>query len=185
MESMKISQIMEKMIAFSDGNIHDIDHFIRVWTYARTIGELENLDRETQFLLEVTAITHDIACPLCRIKYGNTNGKYQEEEGVPMVKKFLSDTGIAEEVIDRVAFLVGHHHTFSGIDGIDYQILIEADYIANATENGYGQENIVNFMQKIMKTESGKRLLQSVFRICTEEDDFLEDIHDPCLRFQK
>ena len=154
---------MEKMIAFSDGNIHDIDHFIRVWTYARTIGELENLDRETQFLLEVAAITHDIACPLCRVKYGNTNGKYQEEEGVPMVIEFLSDTGIAEEVIDRVAFLVGHHHTFSGIDGIDYQILIEADYIANATENGYGQENVVNFMQKIMKTEGGKQILKAIY----------------------
>ena len=163
MESMKISQIMEKMIAFSDGNIHDIDHFIRVWTYARTIGELENLDRETQFVLEVAAITHDIACPLCRVKYGNTNGKYQEEEGIPMVKEFLSDIGIAEEVIDRVAFLVGHHHTFSGIDGIDYQILIEADYIANATENGYGQENIVNFMQKIMKTEGGKQILKAIY----------------------
>lgn len=163
MESMTISQIMEKMIAFSDGNIHDIDHFIRVWTYARTIGELENLDRETQFLLEVAAITHDIACPLCRVKYGNTNGKYQEEEGVPMVKEFLSDIGIAEEVIDRFAFLVGHHHTFSGIDGIDYQILIEADYIANATENGYGQENIVNFMQKIMKTEGGKQILKAIY----------------------
>ena len=154
---------MEKMIAFSDGNIHDIDHFIRVWTYARTIGELENLDRETQFVLEVAAITHDIACPLCRVKYGNTNGKYQEEEGIPMVKEFLSDIGIAEEVIDRVAFLVGHHHTFSGIDGIDYQILIEADYIANATENGYGQENIVNFMQRIMKTEGGKQILKAIY----------------------
>ena len=163
MESMTISQIMEKMIAFCDGNIHDIDHLIRVWTYARTIGELENLDRETQFLLEVAAITHDIACPLCRVKYGNTNGKYQEEEGVPMVKEFLSDTGIAEEVIDRVAFLVGHHHTFSGIDGIDYQILIEADYIANATENGYGQESVVNFMQKIMKTEGGKQILKAIY----------------------
>ena len=154
---------MEKMIAFFDGNIHDIDHFIRVWTYARTIGELENLDRETQFLLEVAAITHDIACPLCRVKYGNTNGKYQEEEGIPMVKEFLSDIGIAEEVIDRVAFLVGHHHTFSGIDGIDYQILIEADYIANATENGYGQENIVNYMQRIMKTEGGKQILKAIY----------------------
>ena len=34
--------------------------------------------------------------------------------------------------IARVAYLVGHHHTLRGIDGIDYQILIEADYIANA-----------------------------------------------------
>ena len=49
---MTISQIIEKMIAYSKGNIHDIDHFIRVWTYARTIGELEGLDRENLFVLE-------------------------------------------------------------------------------------------------------------------------------------
>ena len=62
--SLKISQIMEKMIVFSEGNIHDIDHFVRVWTYAKTIGELEGLDANTQYILEVSAITHDIACPL-------------------------------------------------------------------------------------------------------------------------
>ena len=49
-----------------------------------------------------------------------------------MVRDFLADTGMSEEQIERVAYLVGHHHTFIGIDGIDYQILVEADYIANA-----------------------------------------------------
>ena len=158
-----VSGIMKKMIAFSDGNIHDIDHLIRVWTYSKTIGELEGLDAQTQLVLEVAAITHDIACPLCREKYGNTNGKLQELEGELMVKGFLTDTGMSEEQIKRVAFLVGHHHTFSDIDGIDYQILVEADYIANATENDYNRQNIENFMQKIMKTESGKRILKSIF----------------------
>ncbi len=160
---MTIAEILRKMIAYSNGNIHDIDHLIRVWTYAKTIGELEGLDKDTQFILEVAAITHDIACPLCRKKYGNTNGKYQEEEGVHMTKAFLSDCGMSEEQIDRVAYLVGHHHTLQEIDSIDYQILIEADYIANATENGYSRENIENFMSKIMKTESGKRLTQDIF----------------------
>ena len=80
---MNISQIMEKMIAFSNGNLHDINHLMCVWTYAKTIGELEGLDRKTQETLEIAAITHDIACPLCREKYGNTNGKWQEEEGGP------------------------------------------------------------------------------------------------------
>ena len=154
---------MEKMLTFSNGNIHDIDHLIRVWTYAKTIGELEGLDSETQFTLEIAAITHDIACPLCREKYGNTNGKHQEEEGALMVRNFLTGTGMSEGQIDRIAFLVGHHHTFTGIDGMDYQILVEADYIANATENGYSKENVVNFMAKIMKTQSGKRLLTTVF----------------------
>jgi hypothetical protein len=162
---MTVSEIMEKMIAFSDGNIHDIDHFIRVWTYAKTIGELEGLVPETQFVLEIAAITHDIACPLCREKYGNTNGKHQEAEGVPMVKGFLADTGLDGGQIDRVAYLVGHHHTFSDIDGLDYQILVEADYIANASENGYSRANINNFMAKIMKTDSGKRLLTAVMKV--------------------
>lgn len=160
---MTIAEILRKMIAYSNGNIHDIDHLIRVWTYAKTIGELEGIDKDTQFILEVAAITHDIACPLCREKYGNTNGKHQEEEGIPLVKAFLSDCGMSEGQIDRVVFLVGHHHTLQEIDGIDYQILIEADYIANATENGYSRENIENFTSKIMKIESGKRLAQDIF----------------------
>ena len=31
---------------------------------------------------------HDIACPLCREKYGNTNGKHQEEESTTLVEAF-------------------------------------------------------------------------------------------------
>ena len=160
-----VSQIMEKMLVFSEGNIHDIDHLIRVWTYAKMIGELEKLDAETQFILEIAAITHDIACPLCREKYGSTNGKYQEREGEPMVRTFLADTDMSIEQIDRVAWLVAHHHTFSDIDGLDYQILVEADYIANASENGYSQVNVRNFMEKFMRTESGKRILTAVMGV--------------------
>lgn len=162
---MNIAEIMKKMIDFSDSNIHDIDHFIRVWTYAKTIGELESLDAETQYILEVSAITHGIACPLCREKYGSTNGKHQETEGAPMVRDFLRDTGLTDAQIDRVAFLVGHHHTFTDVCGKDYQILLEADYIANASENGYERRSVENFIHKIMRTESGKALAKAVFRV--------------------
>ena len=160
---MSIAQLLEKMIDYSAGNIHDIDHLIRVWTYAKTIGELEGLDANAQFILETAAITHDIACPLCREKYGNTNGKRQEEEGGPLVRSFLADAGLPGEQVERVAYLVGHHHTYTDIDGIDYQILIEADYIVNASESGYSPENRKSFLEKHMKTESGKRLLRSTF----------------------
>ena len=162
---MNIAEIMKKMIDFSDSNIHDIDHFIRVWTYAKTIGELESLDAETQYILEVAAITHDSACPLCREKYGSTNGKHQETEGAPMVRDFLQDTGLTDAQIDRVAFLVGHHHTFTDVCGKDYQILLEADYIANASENGYERRSVENLIHKIMQTESGKALAKAVFRV--------------------
>ena len=160
---MNISQIMEKMIAISDGNIRDIDHFIRVWSYAKTIGELEHLDKDTQYILEVAAITHDIACPLCREKYGNTDGKKQEAEGTPMVQEFLRDSGMTAAQIERVMFLVGHHHTFTDVDGADHQILLEADYIANASENSYSKDIIKNFLERTAKTKSGSRLIRQVF----------------------
>ena len=159
---MNISRIMEKMIVFSNGNLHDMNHLMCVWTYAKTIGELEGLDRKTQETLEIAAITHDIACPLCREKYGNTNGKYQEQEGIPLVRAFLSDTGLSPEQIERVAYLVGHHHTYINVDGADYQILLEADYIANASENSFSRQSIETFLRRVTKTESGIRLARSI-----------------------
>ena len=161
--AMTIAQILEKMIAFSEGNIHDVDHFIRVWTYAKTIGELEGLDAETQYILEVAAIVHDIACPHCREKYGNTSGKHQEAEGAPMAEEFLRGSGMSDTQLERVKYLVGHHHTFTNIDGIDYQILVEADYIANASENGYDAAQITQFLSRVVRTGTGARLLRSVF----------------------
>ena len=165
MTGTMIARIMEKMIRFSAGNLHDIDHLIRVWTYAKTIGELEGLDGETQLVLEAAAITHDIACPLCRVKYGSTNGKNQEREGAPMARDFLADSGLTEEQVERVAYLVGHHHTYTGVDGVDYQILLEADYIANACENGYSRENVESFARKILRTDDGRRIVGAVFGV--------------------
>lgn len=162
---MTITEIMRKMIEYSKGNTHDINHFIKVWTYAKMIGELEGLDKKTQLILEVAAITHDIACPLCREKYGNTNGKYQEAEGMSLTAEFLKDTGLAEDEIDRVVYLVGHHHTIANINGLDYQILIEADYIVNADESNYSQDNIRNFVNEVVKTDTGVSLLKSIYRL--------------------
>ena len=161
---MTVAQIMEKMIGFSEGNLHDIGHLMRVWAYAKTIGELEGLDPETQYILEAAAVIHDIACPLCRKKYGDAPGKLQEKESSPLVQAFLSGTGMTEAQTARIDWLVSHHHTYMDIDGPDYQILVEADYLVNAADNGYSRENILNFSEKVMRTESGKRLLKTVFR---------------------
>ena len=157
-----VAALLEKMLAFSEGNLHDIDHLIRVWAYSRTIGKLEGLDPETQYVLETAAITHDIACPLCREKYGNTNGRHQEEEGAPLVRAFLKGSNLREAELERIAFLVGHHHTFTGVDSLDWQILLEADMLANAGENGWPRERVERFLGRFCKTESGARLIRAV-----------------------
>ena len=116
---MTIAEITTKMIAFSKGNTHDISHLLKVWAFAKTIGESEKLDAETRFILEATALVHDIACPLCREKYGNTDGKNQERESDPLVREFFRDSDLTPAQIDRIAFIVSHHHTYTNVDGID------------------------------------------------------------------
>ena len=162
---MTIPQLTEKMIAFSKGDIHDIEHFMKVWGYAKTIGELEGLDEGTQFILELAALTHDIACPLCREKYGSSIWAKQEEEGAPMVRDFLADTALSPAIIDRVAYLVGHHHTLTGVEGADYQILIEADYMVNAAEKGLEKGEIAAFVAEHFRTKSGIALIKSIFSL--------------------
>lgn len=162
---MSVTEIMIKMIQASEGNLHDINHFLKVYGYAKTIGEAEQLEEKKQRIVEIAAILHDIACPLCREKYGNTNGKYQEQEGIPLTRDFLKDSGLASDEIERIVFLVGHHHTLSAIDDIDYQILIEADYLVNADESQYSKENIRNMRETVYKTKTGIHLLNTIYGI--------------------
>ena len=166
---MNISQIMEKMIAFSNGNLHDINHFMCVWTYAKTIGELEGLDSTIQQRLELTAVVHDISCPLCREKYGSASGKNQELESPPLVDAFFEDLPVSSADIERISWLVSHHHTYTNVDGFDHRILLEADFLVNADEGGCTPSAIRSFRERVFRTAAGTRLLDSMYLRGAEE----------------
>ena len=161
---MTVAEVVKKMVEYSKGDLHDINHFMKVYAYAKTIAEGENLSTEQQKLVEVTAVVHDIACPLCRVKYGNANGKHQEEESAALIEEFFVDSDLPKEFVDRVSYIVSHHHTITGIDGIDYQIMIEADYLVNADESNFSGNNVRNMLEKVFKTETGKFLLKSMYQ---------------------
>lgn len=159
---MIVSSAIEKMIAFYQGNLHDINHFLKVWAFAKTIGEQEGLDGQTQLTLELAAVVHDIACPLCRQKYGNANGKYQELESPPLVEDFFAGMPVERDMAERISWLVAHHHTYR-VDGLDYQILLEADFLVNADEGGLARAAIENMRQSVFRTGAGIRLLDSIY----------------------
>ena len=167
---MIVAAATEKMIEFYRGNLRDIDHFLKVWAMAKTIGELEGLNSHTQEVLELTAVVHDIACPLCREKYGNTNGSNQELESPPLVEMFFEGLPVDPADLSRISFLVAHHHTDTGVDGLDYQILLEADFLVNAGESGYSRAVIEKFRQRVFRTKSGIRLLDSMYLGEAEKD---------------
>ena len=105
---------------------------------------------------------HDIACPLCREKYGNTNGKNQALESPPLVEAFFRELPVSRSDAERISWLVAHHHTYTDVDGADHQILLEADFLVNAGESGYTRSMIESFRRRVFRTSAGIRLLDSM-----------------------
>lgn len=159
----EVNDVALKILKDPDQTRHDIAHLLKVWGFARQIGLAEHLDERTQKILETAALLHDIACPLCRRKYGNTNGKHQEEEGKILGQKFLEEFDFDDAYKERVVYLISHHHTLTDINGLDYQILIEADFLVNADEADYSREVIQNEYEKIFRTNTGRSLLKQIY----------------------
>jgi len=160
---LEIERLKIAMTDYFKGDMKRINHYIKVHSYAKCIGELENLSRQELFTLEVASIVHDIGIKNSEIKYNSSAGKYQEIEGVPEARKLLESLNFEESIIDRVCYLVGHHHTYDNIQGLDYQILVEADFLVNLFEDSCSTDGIKNIKSKIFKTDTGILLLNNIF----------------------
>ena len=158
-----LQDLMVKMIEFDAGDARRIQHFIKVASYARTIGVGERLDPSTLLTLEAAAIVHDIGIHAAEEKYGNCSGKHQEELGPEPAQAMLLEVGFSPERADRVAFLVGHHHTYDAIDDPDYQALVEADFLVNLFEDNASPAVIAAARDRIFRTATGTHLLDLTF----------------------
>ena len=133
----RLDELLYEMTRYDDKDVKRIQHFLKVHEFARLIGLAENLDPYT--------------------------GKYQEMEGPGEARTMLTALSWPQEVIDRVCYLVGHHHTYDNIDGMDYQILVEADFLVNLFEDGSTPDTQKSVFERIFRTEGGKRLFRLMF----------------------
>ena len=137
-----------------------VHHFTKVHGFAAAIGMMEGLDEETQLILETAALVHDIGIRNARRQYGRSDGKLQEKIGPAEAEALLRSLGgYTEAQIRRV----GHHHTYTNVEGMDYQILIEADFLVNLHESPDRYRAILAAEERIFRTDSGRQLLHSIF----------------------
>ena len=155
--------ILNAMIAYDAGDPKRIHHFLKVHAFARLIGLGEGLDPDTQFVLETAAVVHDIGIHKAEAVYGSSGGKYQEALGPAEAEALLTPLGLSQQVIERVMHLVGHHHTYADIDGMDYQILVEADFLVNLYEDNEPPAARKRVYEAIFRTVTGKRLCGQLY----------------------
>lgn len=168
-------KLIFKMMDFFFGDPKRIQHFMKVHYFARMIGLQEGLEKNTLCLLEATAILHDCGIRPAELKYGSCHGKLQEQEGPAAARAILRELGYdktyGNDFIDRICYIIGHHHTYDNIDGIDYQILVEADFLVNLYEDAVPRANLIANYEKIFKTEAGKKICRMVYDIDYTDKD--------------
>lgn len=161
----QIDSLTLKTLSYFAGHPAQIQHFIKVHHFAALLGRLERLSEKEQLVTEAAAIVHDVGILPAREKYGASTGSLQEKEGPPIAEKLLTELAFPAEVTERVAYLVGHHHTYGVIDGTDYQILVEADFLVNFHEGGTPKEKIAQTVEKLFRTKSGAALARTMFAL--------------------
>lgn len=161
----QLDRLFLSMIEFDRGDPKRIQHFTKVHSYARLIARSEGMAGKEEFTLEAAAYVHDIGIRIAEEKYGYENGKLQEQEGPAAARTLMEPLGFSEDVIARVEFLVGHHHTYSHIDALDYQILVEADFLVNLYEDGAEEKTVLAVRKNIFRTKTGIRILDAMFGI--------------------
>ena len=165
---MNLNQLFCEMIQYYRNDPKRIQHFTKVHSYAKLIGEREQLSPEELYILEAAAYTHDIGIKPAEEKYGSSAGKLQEQEGPAVARGMLMRLGFAENVIERVCYLIGHHHTYTGIEGRDYQILV--NLYEDGRPDGDGgfmpdKAAVETAYQRIFATETGKWICRSMFAL--------------------
>ena len=148
------------MVAYYDNEGY-IAHTLKVFGYAQGIAAGEGVTGQEREIIEYAALFHDVGIPAGMAECGSGAGPIQERLGAPiameMTRRYVSDPAI----IERVGYLVGHHHYF-GIKGQrDLQILFEADWLVNLIESAEKYDRKIVY-EKHFGTETGKEFFHHV-----------------------
>ena len=148
------------MVAYYDNEGY-IAHTLKVFGYAQGIAAGEGLTGDEREIVEYAALFHDVGIPAGLAECGSGAGPIQERLGAPiameMTKKYVSDPAIVE----RVGYLVGHHHSFGLKGQRDLQILFEADWLVNLIESAEKYDRKIVY-EKHFGTETGKEFFHHV-----------------------
>ena len=144
-----------------------INHTLKVLSHAEQILEGEGIVGDfLKAAVALGSIYHDIGIPEARKKHSSSDAPYQEMEGPPIARVLMTGIGTRPDIIERVCYIVGAHHSKEKIDGIDFQIIWEADFIVNVDEKNIvlKKEKVRSALEENTITRTGRQLASEVLK---------------------
>lgn len=158
-----IDRIIEKMIRYFGTDVRRVNHALKVYGFASCMASREGLSSKEVQVVDMAAVLHDIGIHEAERKHHSSGGKYQELEGPAIARELLSDLELDPATVDRICFIIGNHHSYQKIDGIDFQLLVEADFLVNIYEDEMPKHSIESVRDKYFASKTGLLLLNSLY----------------------
>jgi HD superfamily phosphodiesterase len=157
----RISLEMKKYFA---RDLKRVSHSLKVAHYAEQIMKREGGD---PLVILGTAYLHDVGSLEAEKKTTDAGEDYhrlQEIEGPPIAREILDRLGIQKEVSAEVCEIIGRHHHPREKEVLNFQILLEADWLANMEEGGNceDQGKARAIVEKYFRTEAGRELAEEI-----------------------
>ncbi|NMC39103.1 MAG: HD domain-containing protein [Bacteroidales bacterium] len=156
-------RVIHKMIEYFGNDARRINHALKVYGFAGCIARHEGLTEDEILIVDISAILHDIGIKEAERKFNSCNGHYQEIEGPPVARSLLADVNITMDLLDRICHLIGNHHSYQKINGTDFRILVEADFLVNIFEDEMPLHSIESIRRKYFKTATGISFIESMY----------------------
>ncbi len=149
--TQNVNLIAKAMKDYYSNDEQKVQHFVRVYTLAKTIGELEKLPEQTQEYLELAALVCDI--------------DDNSSQSTSLVRDILTAQHLEFDIVDRVCYIVEHFSDFEHITGLDHQILLEAHMIVDFKEKNTSRNDIVKYANSYFMTNYGRAFLKRAFGV--------------------
>lgn len=158
-----IDSILKEMLNYNTNDLKRKHHAYQVYSYAHYIAVNQSLSDDLTMITEIAAILHDIGIQNSEKKYNSSSPFYQQIEGPPVTEDILNKYNLDEDIKKRIIYIIANHHTYNKIDDIDFQIVVEADFIVNIIEDNLNVSQIRKIKERIFKTKCGLELINYNF----------------------
>lgn len=163
-------RIFQEMKRYFSHDVKNVNHALKVAQYAEEILKIEG---GHPLVVLGAALLHHVGNKEAEGEYGTISLDEQKREDPAMARQILKKLNIQGNIVDEICDLIRHYPHPKEKETLHFQILCEADRLANMEEEeffrdpGNAEENI----EKIFKTMTGKKLAKK--------------LHDPSGSFNK
>ena len=159
------TQLLQDMVRFSTGEPRRIHHMVKMLSFANMIADAEGLKGKDLTCLQAAAILFDCGYKTSQEIHQDMTTKHLEELSPRIARAMLAKQGLDPQLIDHICELLETSHTYRDVEGLDHQILIEADFLVDFFDDNCAEIAIRKALKNIFRTETGKALCRSIYNI--------------------